>query len=320
MELDCIDFRNNYMELKCNVESSPSDSPDINDIVGAPQLNPRLGDEYQVAIPPMTTESEQLKLIMNPADSEDVKDKSLSFALGLPVPLIWIDNEVEEGRNDGKELLRNNYGAVNVLEPAETSDVKSNITANSEKELRPVSFKPVMSEERKSRHQGRGKAYGSASPGKLSNCWSDDDMKSFLLGLFIFGKNFIQIKRFLEGRGMGEILSFYYGKFYKSGEHGRWSDCRKIKGRKCMTGQKLFTGWRQHELLSRLNSKVPEQVRDTLLQVFSCAVIKFIVSNAINELQYVYLYSFHEVFNLLADMGGRHFLLVFFKWQCESFI
>ncbi|KAI9086192.1 hypothetical protein K1719_031913 [Acacia pycnantha] len=49
--------------------------------------------------------------------------------------------------------------------------------------------------------------------------WSDADIKSFLLGLFIFGKNFIQIKRFLEDKGMGEILSFYYGKFYKSDEH-----------------------------------------------------------------------------------------------------
>uniref|UniRef100_A0A0R0I5U8 SANT domain-containing protein n=1 Tax=Glycine max TaxID=3847 RepID=A0A0R0I5U8_SOYBN len=48
----------------------------------------------------------------------------------------------------------------------------------------------------------------------LNNSWSDADVKSFLLGLFIFGKNFLNIKRFLENKGMGEILSFYYGKFY----------------------------------------------------------------------------------------------------------
>ncbi|KAK4282795.1 hypothetical protein QN277_014128 [Acacia crassicarpa] len=261
MELDC---NNNCMELECNIESNPPSSPDINDIVGAPQLNPRLGDEYQVEVPFMTTESERLKLIINPADSEVVNDKSLSFALGLPVPCIWIDNKVGEGRNEGREHFRNNYAAVNVLEPAEKSDVKPNITADNENELRSITFKPVMAEERKSCPQGQGKAYESA-PG--SNSWSDADTKSFLLGLFIFGKNFTQIKRFLVDKGMGEILAFYYGKFYKSDGYVRWSDCRKIKGRKCMTGQKLFTGWRQHELLSRLNSKVPEQVQDTLLQV-----------------------------------------------------
>ncbi|XP_054810718.1 LOW QUALITY PROTEIN: uncharacterized protein LOC129312139 [Prosopis cineraria] len=254
------------MEYECNIQSNPPSSPDINDIVGAPQLNPRLGDEYQVEIPSMTPESERFKLLMNPADSEVVNDMSLSFAMGLPVPLIWIDNEVKDGRNKGQEHFRNNDGAVNVLGPAETSDVKPNITSDNEKEFRSITFKPVTTEAKKSCQQGQGKAYGSA-PGKLNNSWSNADIRSFLLGLFIFGKNFIQIKRFLENKRMGEILSFYYGKFYKSDEHRRWSDCRKVKGRKCMTGQKLFTGWRQHELLSRLNSKVSEQVRDTLLQV-----------------------------------------------------
>ncbi|KAI9086159.1 hypothetical protein K1719_031880 [Acacia pycnantha] len=266
MELDFVDCENDCMEFECNTESNPPSSPDINDIVGAPQLNPRLGDEYQVEIPSMTTESEGLELIVNPAHSEAMNNKSLSFALGLPVPLIWIDNEVEDGRNEGQEHFRNNHGAVNVHGPAETSDVKPNITSDNENKLRPITFKLVMTEERKSCQQGQSRTYGSA-PDKLSNSWSDADIKSFLLGFFIFGKNFIQIKRFLEDKGMGEILSFYYGKFYKSDEHVRWSDCRKIKRRKCTTGQKLFTGWRQHELLSRINSKVPGQVKDTLLQV-----------------------------------------------------
>ncbi|XP_028780890.1 uncharacterized protein LOC114737151 [Neltuma alba] len=266
MDLVCVDCDNSCTEFKCNIQSSPPGSPDINDIVGAPQLNPRLGDEYQVEIPSMTIESERLKLIRSPADSEVVNDKSLYFALGLPVPLIWIDDEVEDGRNEGQEYFRNNDGDVNVFGPAETSDVKPNITSDNEIEMSPITLKPVTTEERKSCQQDQGKTYGSA-PGKLSSSWSDADIKSFLLGLFIFGKNFIQIKRFLEDKGMGEILSFYYGKFYKSDDHVRWSDCRKIKGRKCVTGQKLFTGWRQHELLSRLNSKVPEQVQDTLLQV-----------------------------------------------------
>ncbi|QCE11440.1 uncharacterized protein LOC114183323 isoform X2 [Vigna unguiculata] len=105
------------------------------------------------------------------------------------------------------------------------------------------------------------------APGTLSNSWSEADAKSFLLGLFIFGKNFIKIKRLLENKGMGEMLSYYYGKFYKSDEYRRWSDCRKTKGRKCIMGQKLFSGQRQQELLSRLIPHVSKESQDSLLQV-----------------------------------------------------
>ncbi|KAK7356083.1 hypothetical protein VNO80_15349 [Phaseolus coccineus] len=101
----------------------------------------------------------------------------------------------------------------------------------------------------------------------LNNSWSDADVKSFLLGLFIFGKNFVQIKRFLENKAMGEILSFYYGKFYKSDEYCRWSDCKKIKGRKSITGDKLFSGQKHWELLSRLTFHVSEELKDALQQV-----------------------------------------------------
>ncbi|XP_058761829.1 uncharacterized protein LOC131635241 [Vicia villosa] len=95
--------------------------------------------------------------------------------------------------------------------------------------------------------------------------WSDTDTKSLVLGLFIFGKNFIQIKRFLENKGMGEILSFYYGKFYKTDGYRRWSE--KLKGRKCIIGKKLFSEPKQRELLSRLIPHVSEESQDTLLQV-----------------------------------------------------
>ncbi|WVY96466.1 hypothetical protein V8G54_028617 [Vigna mungo] len=113
-------------------------------------------------------------------------------------------------------------------------------------------------------------AFNITEPVAEANCnnsWSDADVKSFLLGLFIFGKNFVQIKRFLENKEMGEILSFYYGKFYKSDEYCRWSDCKKIKGRKCITGDKLFSGQKHIELLSRLTGRVSEEQKDAFQQV-----------------------------------------------------
>ncbi|RHN78545.1 putative transcription factor MYB/SANT family [Medicago truncatula] len=174
-------------------------------------LSPRIGHAYQAEIPSVLKKSEQLSLRMNPTDSESVHDKSLSFAIGLPIPVTWIPNEECGYRGD-----------INSCQLA---------------------------------------------PGRLSSSWSDADTKSFLLGLFIFGKNFMQIKRFLDNKRMGEILSFYYGKFYKTDGYRRWSECRKKKGGKRMIGQKLFSGPRQHELLSRLITHVSEESQDTLSQV-----------------------------------------------------
>jgi hypothetical protein len=179
-------------------------------------LSPRIGHEYQAEIPSMLKKSEQLSLSKNPGDSESVHDKSLSFAIGLPIPVTWIHNE-ECGY----------HGDINLCQLA---------------------------------------------PGRLSSSWSDADTKSFILGLFIFGKNFLQIKRFLDNKRMGEILSFYYGKFYKTDGYRRWSDCRKKKGAKRMIGQKLFSGPRQHELLSRLITHVSEESQDALLQVVNCYI------------------------------------------------
>ncbi|RZB52231.1 hypothetical protein D0Y65_048612 [Glycine soja] len=249
------------MELASN---SPPGSPDISDVVGAPQLDPRVGEEYQVEVLDIIKESERLRLLMNTADSEVMCDNSLSFVIGLPISVTWMHNAVEDSRCGGN--LADVDGMINAIELAKETNFKKNIISDSEEELKLIAFRFVMTGNESSGQPGKSKNYV-LFPGILSNSWSEADAKSFLLGLFIFGKSFIKIKKFLENKGMGEILSFYYGKFYKSEEYHRWSDCRKIKGRKCIVGQKLLTGQRQHELLSRLIPHVSEESKDTLLQV-----------------------------------------------------
>lgn len=236
----------NFMEHASNRKLNPPSSPDISDIVGTSQSNPRLGHEYQVEVPSMIKESERIQLQMNPADSEHVHD------------------EVEDSGHEGWRYLGDNDGTINVTVPPAAANVKKNGISEDGKELRPTNFQSVMTDGQ----LNKGKNYLMV-PGTLSNSWSEADVKGFLLGLFIFGKNFVQIRRFLDNKGIGEILSFYYGKFYKSDEHRRWSECKKLKGRKCITGHKLFTGWKQHELLSRLIPRVSEEFKDTLLQVFN---------------------------------------------------
>ncbi len=46
---------------------------------------------------------------------------------------------------------------------------------------------------------------------------------------YIFGKNLVQVKRFIRNKKMEDILSFYYGKFTKSGKYQRWTGFRKMK-------------------------------------------------------------------------------------------
>jgi len=226
-----------------HASNSPPSSPYISNVVGDPQLNPRVGHEYQVEVPSLIKKSERLKLLRNPAESEVGFDNSLSYAIGLPISVTWIHNAKESRENEGWGYIGDNVD-----------------------ELKPTTFQSVMTGDSNSAELGESKKFALA-PGILSNSWSDFDAEVFLLGLYIFGKNFIQMKSFLENKGMGEILAFYYGKFHKSDAYRRWSDCRKIKGRKSTIGHKLFTGRRQQELLSRLIPHVSGESKDTLLQV-----------------------------------------------------
>ncbi|KAF4355194.1 hypothetical protein F8388_012969, partial [Cannabis sativa] len=89
----------------------------------------------------------------------------------------------------------------------------------------------------------------------------------FLLGLYIFGKNLVVVKRFIESKQMGEMLSYYYGRFYGSKRYRRWSECRKIKSRRSIFGQRIFTGLRHQELLSRLLPHVSEECQITVQQI-----------------------------------------------------
>ena len=105
--------------------------------------------------------------------------------------------------------------------------------------------------------------------GSSKETWNENEEASFILGLYIFGKNFAQVKRFVGSKSMGDILSFYYGKFYRSENYQRWSKCRKSRSTKGIYGKKIFTGSRQQELLSRLLSNVSEECCDNLRKVLT---------------------------------------------------
>ncbi|XP_076884812.1 uncharacterized protein LOC143534112 [Bidens hawaiensis] len=94
--------------------------------------------------------------------------------------------------------------------------------------------------------------------------WSEIEHDSFVLGLYVFRKNLRVVNKFMGNKGLPKVLSYYYGKFYKSSEHQKWSMYRKKRVR---IGKKIFNGWRLHELLSRLLSNVTDECKASLTQV-----------------------------------------------------
>ncbi|XP_004302411.1 PREDICTED: uncharacterized protein LOC101290777 isoform X2 [Fragaria vesca subsp. vesca] len=259
-----------------------SDTPTSN-VFGDQHVLPRVGGKYQVEIPFMTVEtmeSERLKLLTNPADSE-IASESHSFLMGLPIPIAW----VKEGDNieaEGLDSPTTPDDAVNVkksLEARKRKKIhkkarKKNSELNADHlesglgqggDSRSTSLKTLLLKERQSYQLLESKSC-SPVPDSSREPWSDTEADSFLLGLYIFGKNFIQVKRFMEHKSTGEIMSFYYGIFYRSDEYYRWSDCQKGRKKKCIIGEKIFTGWRQRELCSRMIPHVQEESRITLFE------------------------------------------------------
>lgn len=109
-------------------------------------------------------------------------------------------------------------------------------------------------------------------PGSSVDHWSDIEKDSFLLGLYIFGKNLVLVKKFIGSKQMGNILSFYYGKFYRSCRYIRWAECKRKKSKTGKLGEQLFTGLRQEVLLSRLLPQLSEEDQTILLEVISSYV------------------------------------------------
>ncbi|KAJ4753549.1 arginine-glutamic acid dipeptide repeat protein [Rhynchospora pubera] len=103
-------------------------------------------------------------------------------------------------------------------------------------------------------------------PGTGTSHWNETEATSLVLGLYIFGKNLRLIQKFIESKSMGDVLAYYYGVFYKSDAYKKWFDCRKARTRRCIVGTRIFTSWRQQELVSRLLSAAPQEKHERVLE------------------------------------------------------
>lgn len=274
LQMDVIQIKN---EGTCSEDMSPeqSVSPENSstwDDFRDSEALPRIGDEYQAIIPPLVVKSDDFGLLKDETDG-------LHDIVGLPAPMTMIDDVqlLKQEQHNGSDNVvlasnQNEHPAVTEMQDvSEAREVKScDAMTNKDSEHATTSScaSTNLQQEMKMKMNESNDDNGQwLIPNSLNNSWSNIEMASLLLGLYIFGKNLIQVKKFVGTKQMGDILSFYYGKFYGSDKYRRWSACRKARGKKCICGQKLFSGWRQQELSSRLLSSLSEEKQNTLLEV-----------------------------------------------------
>ncbi|XP_002520652.3 uncharacterized protein LOC8272074 [Ricinus communis] len=280
MEIDSICLYSNMEETQDeSVQQSLSPcSSEMGDSFGDPEVLPRVGDQYQPEIPPLISDQDRLQLINLPRNIDLMANIDEFYLLGLPIPITWsntgvenISGIVELENSEKSQNTSNNEHPDLKVEPRDTlSGNGKDIGVDSSTKLEVGSDKMevdfVLPQESESK-MGLLETGLCPLPDSLDESWTDIERDSFLLGLYIFGKNLVTVKKFVESKKMEDILSFYYGKFYRSDEYRRWSECRKQRSRRSIHGQKIFTGWRQQELLSRLCCHVSQECQSQLLEV-----------------------------------------------------
>ncbi|KAL0845043.1 hypothetical protein Bca101_018289 [Brassica carinata] len=222
-------------------------SPYLHGINGESQMLPRVGDQYQADIPLLVPEHDRLNLIRCFGSDPHL------VTFGLPIPLMWTRSEKFRGFREAEieeEEERERPSSCHVMKPRSlVLALPCQKNAKLKFEWLDKSLYPF--------------------PGSLGESWEEAEQERFLLGLYFLGKNLVLLQRFVGSKKMGDMLSYYYGTFYRSNEYRRWVDGRKSgKSKRSVQGHKLLTGWRQQELLSRISSHVSEECKSTLLQVY----------------------------------------------------
>lgn len=264
----------NSVEMSCNGECIDEAAAELllpsnmYDVFGETEIIPRVGDEYQVETPRMISKSDYLLLQKDPTEEEALAGGPLGFLMGRPISIMWINGGVENFKHDDDAHTKRvsvdseGVGGTNVCVEDNGLKVKvepMDVNLN-------VKLGKSMSQEEVKMQMKDGTISCFPVPGSLKNCLSKEVEASFILGLYIFGKNLVQVRKFVE-KDMGDVMAHYYGEFYGSVMYRRWSECRKMKSRRCIFGQKIFVGLRQQEFLSRLLPQVSVENQTRLLEV-----------------------------------------------------
>uniref|UniRef100_A0ACD5YLM7 Uncharacterized protein n=1 Tax=Avena sativa TaxID=4498 RepID=A0ACD5YLM7_AVESA len=282
-KMDSLELENSgdhHPSLECSLDSGViyDDTP----------ICPRIGSEYQAEIPKLSTEDERRRLMTSSHESMAL-GYDCPDMIGPDIPIVWAPSEVHKNeelqRQDSSETearasswlkvsqvtsvcpIRNNTSNHDSHSVVPVHEIESGSNQAHDENLDPCSTKGLNFTNKPLTQQGEIEQFTPLS-GLSSSLWSGTEAECFLLGLYIFGKNLNLLSRFVGNKTIGNVLSYYYGKFYKSDAYKRWSDCRKARTRRCILGEHVFTGWRQQEIICRLKSVIFEEAHDSLVEIF----------------------------------------------------
>ncbi|CAM0873163.1 unnamed protein product [Alopecurus aequalis] len=231
-------------------------------------IAPSIGSEHQAEIPNLATEDERRHLMASSLYSRKLHVYDDPSSTGSAIPIIWGSHPPSEVNK--KEDITSECGSP-YLDPHAVLPVDQTESASN-----PVCGEnPVLCFTRKCHglftdktvvHQKETEKNASL-PGLSASVWNDLEEECFLLGLHIFGKDLILLSKFVGSKTIGDMLSYYYGRFYNGDAYKRWSHCRKTRTTRCILGKSIFTGRRQQEIISRLKSKISKEAHDSLVEV-----------------------------------------------------
>lgn len=235
-----------------------------------PPVAPCIGSAHQAEIPNLATDDERLHLMASSLYScklhgYDYPSVSIPVAWGSHPPSQVIKKE--DIASEGNSTYLDPHAA----QPADQTDSASNQVFDET----PVQ---CFTRERHGLFTGKAMVYqgetekNSLLPGFSASLWTDLEEECFLLGLHIFGKNLSLVSKFIGSKTVGEMLSYYYGRFYNGPAYKRWSHLRKTRTTRCILGKSIFTGRRQQELISRLKLQISREAHDSIVQV--CILVK----------------------------------------------
>ncbi|CAD6203619.1 unnamed protein product [Miscanthus lutarioriparius] len=292
MEPESLDFEDNGDHQPSSEASPASDA-----IYDDSHVCPCIGSEHQAEIPNLATEDERRELMASSHNDSILHGYGYPVVVGLALPITWASpsevNKTEEALQMQKCSESGTKGSTgDVQSQVASTCATSNDTARCDPTFQdPHTVVPLVQIKSDSNQayddkmvpcptqEGQNVTNNSIVQQRETKqliplpyspiaLWSDLEAEVLLLGLYIFGKNLNLLSRFLGTKTVGDVLAYYYGKFYGRDAYKRWSDCRKAKTRKCILGERIFQGWRQQELISRLKSKIPKEAHDSLIEVF----------------------------------------------------
>uniref|UniRef100_A0A7N0ZTD0 SANT domain-containing protein n=1 Tax=Kalanchoe fedtschenkoi TaxID=63787 RepID=A0A7N0ZTD0_KALFE len=265
MEMTLSDIRDNMEHA-----ADPTEECSLPGMSGEPKTCPRVGDQYQAIIPDMIPRNESTQ-----PNAGEVVNYLLPV---LPIPLMWAPNKARDA-----ERLRALHGHADpfseenqiffISETGRKLTEQAEEAADNQAEVSDIRLTVDMMKLGVPSHEGSGRQLRKHEknlyplPGTPDGPWSDFEHDSFLLALYIFGKDLYLVKKFVETKKMDAVLSYYYGRFYKCSEYQRWAECLRSRSKKSIHGLRIFTGARQRELFSRLNSHTSEATSNKLLEV-----------------------------------------------------